>query len=238
MRFHQPDARTHAIASQGAVRGTLGGEALLSWAQYMQFALERMTTHLMRVLYDGPIENRVVRGLAFTLLSMAAGAVSLQAAAVLAGKNPLDMADPKFWIGAFTRGGAGGVYGDILGQAFQGDRGGTDLLAQMAGPLPGLVGDVFKLGAAPFRSELYDREGRRATTTTGAEAVGMGRRWGPATWYSKLAVDRLLWDRLQVLLDPNYRQSFRRAEQSAKRNSGTGFWFAPGAAVPAMSRLP
>lgn len=228
---HQPDARTQAIAGGGAKRGTFAGEANLSFFQYKQFALERMTTHLMRALVDGPIENRVARGLAFAMLSMAAGAVSLQAAAVISGKNPLDMADPKFWIRAFAKGGAGGVYGDILGQAFEGDRGGQDLLAQMSGPVPGLVGDVAKLATAPLRRELFDRQGNRATQTVGGEAVGIGRRWSPNTWYTKLAVDRLFWDKLQTLVDPNYRQSFRRADQAAKRNGGNGYWFAPGAAV-------
>ena len=230
--FHQPDARTQAIIGGGAVRGSLSGEMWLAAGQYKQFALERMTTHLMRILVDGPIENRVMRGLAFTALSMAAGAVSIQAANVVAGKNPMDMADPKFWIRAFARGGAGGVYGDILGAAFEGDRGGLDLAAQMAGPVPGLIGDVLKTGTAPLRRELFDQQGQRATSGTATEAFGVARRWTPSTFYTKLAVDRLFWDKLQVLLDPNYRQSFRRTEQNARRNGGQGFWWDPGTPAP------
>jgi hypothetical protein len=127
--FHQPDARTQALMRGGAQAGSFGGELVLMTGQYKQFALERMTTHLMRIFTDGtgptssPTFNRINRGLAFTALSMAAGAVSLQAAAVVAGKDPLDMKSPKFWTEAFARGGAGGIYGDILGAAIHGDRG-------------------------------------------------------------------------------------------------------------------
>ena len=46
-------------------------------------------------------------------------------------------------------------------------------------------------------------------------------------WYTKLAVDRLLSDKLQTLLDPQYRQSFRRAEDRAKKQGG-GYWWGPG----------
>jgi endonuclease YncB( thermonuclease family) len=45
----------------------------------------------------------------------------------------------------------------------------------------------------------------------------------------------MLWDKLQVLVDPHYRQSFLRAEQNA-RKQGTGFWWGPGEAAP--SRMP
>lgn len=222
--FHQPDARTQAIMRGGAVAGTVPGEAWLSMGQYKQFTMERMTTHLMRILVDGPIENRVARGIAFTLLSMAAGAVSLQAAAVVTGKDPLDMTHPKFWAQAFTRGGAGGIYGDVLGAAMEGGRTGRDIGAQLMGPIPGFLGDAAELAVAPARQEI-DPSGRRtAGETFGQQALNMGKRWSPETWYTKLAVDRLLWDKLQVLTDPSYRQSFSRGRQQARKQGSDFFW--------------
>lgn len=232
--FHQPDARTQAIMGGGAVRGTASGELWRSVGQYKQFAMERMTTHIMRALVDGPIENRVARGSAFVLLSMAAGAVSLQAAAVVNGKDPMDMTHPKFWIEAFAKGGAGAVYGDILAAAIAGDRTGPDLVAQLAGPIPGLMGDVSKVISSPIRQTL-DESGRPSKNSFAHEAFAAGRRWTPNTWYTKLAVDRMIWDKMQVLADPNYRGSFRRAEQSAAKK-GQGFWWGQG--EPAPTRAP
>lgn len=228
--FHQPDARTQAIMHGGAVRGTLSGEVWLSMGQYKQFVMERMTTHLMRALVDGPIENRIARGAAFTLLSMAAGAVSLQAAAVVSGKDPLAMDSPKFWVEAFARGGAGGIYGDILSAGLRGDRGGLNMVSQMAGPIPGFVGDVAQMGASPLRGVL-DESGHQTKRTFAQEAFGIGKRWSPETWYTKLAVDRMIWDKMQVLVDPHYRQSFNRQEQRAKQH-GPGFWWGPGTGAP------
>jgi hypothetical protein len=225
--FHQPDARTEAIIRQGSTAGSLGGEFWLMAGQYKQFALERMTTHIMRVLVDGPIESRVGRGLAFTIASIAAGAVSLQAAAVIRGENPLNMGDPKFWLEAFTKGGAGGVYGDILAQALKGGRSGTDIAAQMMGPVPGLAGDIATLATAPAKAVL-EEPGKQ---TKPNQAFNVARRWTPNTWYTKLAVDRLLWDKMQILLDPNYRQSFQRSEQAARKQGG-GFWWSRGESAP------
>jgi hypothetical protein len=50
-----------------------------------------------------------------------------------------------------------------------------------------------------------------------AKEVCAWRRVRRDGWYTKLAVDRLLSDKLQTLLDPQYRQSFRRAEDRAKK---------------------
>lgn len=228
--FHEPDLRTQAIMRGGAVRGSLPGELWLSMGQYKQFTMERMTTHLMRTLVDGPIENRIARGAAFTILSMAAGAVSMQAGAVIAGKDPMDMLSPKFWVSAFARGGAGGIYGDLLSAAMYGDRGGLDMAAQMAGPIPGFAGDIAELAAAPLRRELDDT-GRNTNQTFGNQAFQMGKRWTPQTWYTKLAVDRMIWDKLQTLVDKNYRQSFARAAKNAKAQ-GSGQWWANGSVTP------
>ena len=221
---HQPDARTEAIATQGATRGSLMGEAWLSIAQYKQFALERMSTHLIRILKDGPIESRIGRGLAFTLLSALAGAVSIQTDAVIRGENPMDMGHPKFWIDAWARGGAGGIYGDLLENALRGDP--SAIGGAALGPIGGLATDAIAAAVAPARNALDDRR------TSANQVFGMGKRWTPNTWYTKLAVDRMLWDKLQVLLDPNYRQSFSRAADNATRNGRGGFWWAPGTSAP------
>lgn len=227
--FHQPDARTQALMRGGAQAGSLGGELQLMLGQYKQFTMERMTTHLMRIFTDGPIENRVARGVAFTVLSMAAGAVSLQAAAVVSGKNPLDMTTPKFWTEAFARGGAGGIYGDILGAAIHGDRGPASIVGQMAGPIPGMAADIFSAATSPLRSAL-DESGKPSKTTFGKQALLGLQRHSPSTFYTKLAVDRMFWEKLQTLVDPDYRGSFRRMEQNAKKQ-GSGYWWAPGSSV-------
>ena len=234
--FHQPDARTTAIAQGNAPPGTATGELWRSVMQYKQFGMERLTTHVMRILYDGTAGARLNRAFAFVALSFLAGAVSNQAEKVISGRKPDDMTDPKFWIRAGAAGGVGGIYGDVLGEALLGDRGVSDLVAQLAGPLPGLAGDVTKTAIAPLRRELLDEHGNRVTSSAAGELFATAKRWTPETWYTKLPVDRLFWEQLQQLFDPHYRDSFKRANQAAKRSPGQGYWFAPGAAEPDFMR--
>lgn len=230
--FHQPDARTQGYAQGNAPAGTPSGELWRSIMQYKQFGLERMTTHLMRILYDGTAGARLNRAFAFLSLSILAGAVSNQAEKVVAGRNPEAMDNPGFWTRALAAGGAGGIYGDIINEALQGDRGVSDLVAQMAGPLPGLAGDVLKTGVAPLRREFFDENGKRVASGPATEAFNAAKRWTPNTWYTKLAVDRLFWEQLQQLFDPHYRESFQRSEQAATRRGGQGFWWNPGETTP------
>src|SRR5438094_1465431 len=51
---------------------------------------------------------------------------------------------------------------------------------------------------------------------------------GGNLFYSRLAVQRLLWDQLQQAADPDANQSFRRIMQSARKDYGTEFWWRPG----------
>jgi hypothetical protein len=219
----------------GAQPGTLGGEARMAAVQYKQFGLERMSTHLMRVLYEGSGSDRVKRGLAFTLASLGAGVVSLQTAEILAGKKPHDMNDPKFWIRSFVKGGAGGVYSDMLADLIMGDQyGGRSgpAFGFLGGAVGGLAGDIAKSAWSPFKHELFDQDGHRISQGPGNEIFSSLRRWTPNTWYTKLAVDRLLWDQLQTLVDPHYRQSFDRANRAAGRQGGGGYWWPRGEAAP------
>jgi hypothetical protein len=186
----------------------------------------------MRILYEGTASERVMRGLAFTLLSTAAGVVSLQTAEILSGKNPHDMTDLKFWVRAFAKGGAGGVYGDLLAEALGGENRVAPAVGLYGGPVGGLLADIGMAATSPLRHELFDQQGNRATSGPGNEIFSALRRWTPNTWYTKLAVDRLLWDQLQTLLDPHYRQSFDRANREAGRKGGGGYWWPRGEAAP------
>jgi hypothetical protein len=53
----------------------------------------------------------------------------------------------------------------------------------------------------------------------------------PNTWYARLAIDRLWFDKLQTLVDPDYRGSWRRMQQRA-RKEGQGYWWGSGESTP------
>lgn len=75
----------------------------------------------------------------------------------------------------------------------------------MAGPIGGVAEDVARLTFGQVRKSFEGND-----MTLGAEIARVGKRYTPGTFYTRLAVDRLLWDQLQTLADSDYRGSFRR----------------------------
>ena len=230
--FHQPDYRLRGIET-GAAAGASGlsSELWRSLMQFKTFALSRMSTQMMRILTDGSLGNRVLQGLAFLGLSTGAGAVSLQAHALVSGKTPERMDTPGFWARAMSMGGVAGLYGDLLDAALRGNRGPGDVMAALGGPAIGMATNLLRLGVAPVREEFDDDRNVRRSPL-GREAVSALRTMTPNTWYTRLAVDRLLWDKLQTLVDPDYRKSFARAQRRAQKDYGQAYWWLPGASAP------
>jgi len=229
--MHQPDARLRSIET-GLAYGATGRtqEFFRSFMQFKTFALSRMTTQLMRVFTDGPIENRIARGAAFVIASTAAGAAAMNAKQILNGKDPYDMHHPKQWLEAFAVGGAGGFYTDLINAAMRGEKSSGDMLTELAGPLASAGLDVARLAAAPLRERIEEHAPGHGTTT-GRQLVSILRRNTPNTWYTRLAVDRIIYDKLQTLIDPDYRGSWRRMEDNV-RKKGSGFWWGPGRNTP------
>lgn len=230
--MHQPDFRLRGIES-GAALGFgpgLGAEIWRSIFQFKTFALSRMSTQMMRVFTSGA-DNRVLRGLAFIALSTGAGAASNQALQVINGKDLEDMERPTFWAQAMLKGGAAGYYGDMIDAAMRGQQSSGDVVAGLMGPAAGLVTDAMRLAAAPVR-EQFDDDQKYHQSTLGRQVINVAKRMTPNTWYTRLAVDRLLWDKLQTLVDPDYRKSWDRAQRNQQKRTGGGFWWPQGDSAP------
>jgi hypothetical protein len=221
----EPDARVRAISTQGLPAGSFMGEVSRNLFLFKSFSLSMATTHLMRVATQGPIESRLYQGAAFTVLSLVAGALTMQAKNVVFGKDPEAMNKIDFWAKAAIQGGGLGVYGDLVNSAFT--RTGRHPLVELAGPVAQVGEDVSRLTSKQIR-RMYEGE----DTTLGAEAVRTVRRMTPNTFYTRLAVDRLIYDQLQTRVDADYRKSFRRMEQRLKQDTGQRYWFGPGRTTP------
>lgn len=219
----EPDARIRGAMSAGLQRGTIIGEAVRSATQFKSFPMTYMMTHLMRALTQGSMENRAYRTTQLILLMTMAGAATMQAQSLIAGRDPNPMDDPKYWTEAFIRGGGGGMLGDFVNSSVT--RGGDGITQYLTGPGPGEVisatGDV-----AQWLAGQKDVNGK-----TLAQHI---KAWVPGSslWYTKAATDRLIFDNIQAMIDPNYRQSFDRYERRMKREFGQTFWWAPGDALP------
>jgi hypothetical protein len=146
-----------------------------------------------------------------------AGAAAIQAKNLFYGKDPQAMDTPKFWLQSLAQGGGLGVYGDMLNSAFTGT---AARRSRRRRADRRHVEDVRRLSSSQAR-KLY--EGKDTSFAT--ELTRVGRRYTPGTFYTKLAVDRLLWDNLQQLTDPDYRGSFRRMEETLRKDTGQQFWW-------------
>jgi hypothetical protein len=62
---------------------------------------------------------------------------------------------------------------------------------------------------------------------------GTARHAAYDRYYTSLALDRLVWDALQNMADPDHRGAFQRAEERA-RAEDTEFWWGPGETRPAV----
>jgi hypothetical protein len=163
--------------------------------------------------------------LPFIALHLVAGAAAMQAKNIVYGKDPQDMSTGKFWLQALAQGGGLGIYGDMLNSALV--RTGRSPVAEFGGPIVGAVEDATRLTFAQSRKAFEGKD-----TTFGAELTRVLRRYTPGTFYLKQAVDRLVWDQLQTLIDSDYRGSFDRSEQRLRTDTGQQFWWRPGQAVP------
>lgn len=242
-----PDMATRAIATGGGLpAGTLRGEAMRSFMQFKSFPTAMITRHWGR-LFDTPqgmegapagfgaqtstgaAINRmaVMAGLNVSLMML--GAIVLQEKAILGGKDPYDMTQPKFWAKALGQGGGLGYVGDFLTKDPTEQRGsnfeqaGGVVLGPAGGAVAGLAGDLLLTNAW------------EAAKGKDTHAVGEAIRWGNSQLpYASLWQIRGAWDHwfvhnLQEAANPGY---LGRMRSRAMKDWNQDYWWTPGEIVP------
>jgi hypothetical protein len=95
--------------------------------------------------------------------------------------------------------------------------------------MPPLAAFAYDTLAVPLGDIGQLAQGKK--TGAGAEASKWARRYLPSLWYTRYIQDRLVYDNLQMWLDPNAAQSFRNLQQRELRERNTLFYGAPGQGV-------
>ncbi len=213
MAVLEPDARVRAVTTQGARSGTFLGEVARSATMFQSFAMTMVNTHMTATaIRDGVAGNRGLNNVLFYGSHIIAGAAIIQARQILQGKDPIDIHNPKFWAQAALQGG---------GRDAAADR---SVAARYTGPIGSLIDDAAQFGHAVV------------TGKPGAAAKGVALLKhitpGSNLWFSRWVTDRLIFDQLQRMLDPNYAQSFARKEQQALKAYGQQYWWHPGDTRP------
>lgn len=225
----EPDARVRGAMTLGTKRGTIVGELARSTMQFKSFPMTFMMTHMMRTVMQDSNFGKVAAGVKLLALTTVAGAFVAQMQSLISGQDPLDMKNPRFWLTAFLRGGGGGMMGDLAYSATT--RGGDGLYQYFAGPVLGemasATGDLAQTLANP---DVYSGDKQ----LTGKMLAQHVKAWVPGSslWYTKIATDRLVFDFLQTMIDPHYRESFRRYQRRIEKDYGQKFWWQPGEPLP------
>lgn len=211
--------------------GTLGGETLRMGAQFKSFPLTVTTTHLLRGIQELRGGDRGVYLAEMAIATAVLGAFALQMKAIANGRDPREMFGKDwdaFWASAWFQGGGLGIMTDFIYQS--GTRGGAEVVgALLGGPFGQVLG---QLGQLAFGNVAQSAAGKN--TNAGRELARLIKQNTPGAslWYTRLNMDRLVWDQMQKAIDPDYHTAFRRVEDRARKEANQSFWWRPGATAP------
>jgi hypothetical protein len=167
------------------------------------------------------------------LSTLGAGLLALQMNELAKGRTPMPMDDPRTWGKAFLSGGALGIWGDYLFSP-QNEYGGG-LAASAAGPILGFYGEALNLVLSePYAFVESMAKGEEYTPKLGKTLVDFARYNTPGTsiWWSRLALERYVWDNLETMLDPNAATRQRQKVSRRQREFGNDYWWRPGEDTP------
>lgn len=228
-----PGATDKFVTGGGMDRGTWKGELTRSFFQFKAFPIAMISRHFMR-----GTNMQTTGGKAAYLGSMIAattvlGAVSQTINDLISGKDPRNYnpvegeKGARNWMGAFLKGGSLGLYGDFL---FSGttSHSMTGPLAALLGPTASLVEETFKLTQGNLVQAAKGED-----THFGAEAVKYvkGNIPGANLWYTKAALDHIIFQNLQEYFSPGYLSSMQRRTE---KDFGQKYWWTPGTGVDGM----
>lgn len=210
--------------------GTFMGEVTRSFAQFKSFGAVFVLLHGRRI--HGLLQGKTPRkgaGYAASLLISTTlfGAMAMQLKGLAQGRDPQDMTDPAFWGGAVLQGGGLGIYGDYFFSSL--NRQGVGLAATLAGPVVQRGNDLLNL---TLGNAVQLATGEK--TQFGRETLRFLKSNTPGStiWYSRLAWERIVWDNLQFLVDPEADKAFKNRQRFFQKEFGQGFWWEPGRALP------
>jgi len=212
---------------QGAPAGTLAGEFVRGAALFKRFPMTFLSTWGMRTAMQpsgASVAAAAAQIIAFTTF---AGALTMGAKSILSGKDWPDMKNPWTWAQSAMTGGALGIYGDFLKEALSRDK--TSLLETALGPLASDVTDVMGI----VSTEMRDAQEGAHASIGGALARAI-RNFTPGNnvWYARLMAQRLIFDQIQKMIDPNWAQAFTRQQERSKKIQNQGFFWPPGKSAP------
>lgn len=235
-----PEATVEAASMlRGTTRpDTLLGAIAYSFSMYKNFPVSFMMIYgRLGMTAAGKMGKAsfIAKMIAGTVL---VGALGTQLREVFQGRDPLPMDDPQFLTKSLLAGGGLSIWGDFLFSGVNAFGQGPQDVA--AGPLISALGDTTNLvfgDVYRFVDALGDPS-KQFESKTLPNLVEYAKRQTPGSniWWSRLVMERLVWDSLYELADPKASQKFKQRMRKRENDYGNGYWWEPGQTSP--SRAP
>ncbi|WP_156189007.1 hypothetical protein [Acinetobacter indicus] len=216
--------RERTWMSAGQKKGTVTGEIFRSMLQFKSFPAAFLMRHGSRAMAQDGVKGKAVYGVSLFAMTTLLGALVVQLKELANGNDPQtmwDSDDPQKTMNFLTRsaiqGGGLSILGDILVAGT--DTSGRSATDFMVGPFGSDVKSVLGLTVGNF-TQYYEGKDTNAAN----EAFRLVKNKIPAQnlWYTKAATNRMIFDEMQDIIAPGYREKYlRKAERQHDR---TRFW--------------
>ncbi|MCU4373722.1 hypothetical protein KTH22_00995 [Acinetobacter variabilis] len=216
--------RERTWMAPGTRKGTAMGEIMKSMLQFKSFSASFLMRHGSRTMAQQGVKGKAAYAIPLVAMTTILGGLVVQLKELANGNDPLTMWDSDdpdktidFMKRSFVAGGGLPVLGDILVAGM--DTSGRDTGDFIAGPFGGDFKTIMSLtvGNATQAANGID-------TNAGNEAFKFLKGKIPAQnlWYTKAATNRMIFDEMQDIIVPGYREKLmRKAERDQDR---TRFW--------------
>lgn len=216
--------RERTWMSAGQRKGTGMGEIIKSMLQFKSFPAAFLMRHGSRAMAQDGVKGKAAYGVSLFAMTTLLGALAVQLKELANGNDPStmwDSDDPQkamnFWTRSAIQGGGLSILGDILVAGT--DTSGRSASDFMVGPFGSDVKAVLGLTVGNL-TQYYDDKDTNASN----EAFRLLKNKIPAQnlWYTKAATNRMIFDEMQDMIAPGYREKLlRKAERQHDR---TRFW--------------
>ncbi|QTD58735.1 hypothetical protein [Acinetobacter towneri] len=217
--------RERTWMSAGQKKGTGMGEIMKSMLQFKSFPAAFLMRHGSRAMAQDGVKGKAAYGVSLFAMTTLLGALVVQLKELANGNDPQtmwDSDDPQKTMNFLTRsaiqGGGLSILGDILVAGT--DTSGRSATDFMVGPFGSDAKAVLGLTVGNFTQYYEDKD-----TNAANEAFRLVKGKIPAQnlWYTKAATNRMIFDEMQDMIAPGYREKLlRKAEREHDRTRWMG----------------
>jgi len=208
-------ARERSLTQFGQA-GTFQGELGRTLFQFKAYPMGYLMRMGSRAFAQDDITSRATFLISLLAYQTIAGGMVAQLQNIANGKQPEPVFTTDFFLKSVLKGGGFSFLGDLM--SAMSDPTGRGMGDFVAGPL---IGSAFKLGMLFTGLGNNIIEGKESTR--GMEIANAIKSNVPFQnlWYTKLVIDRMLYSKMQNMIDPDY----LRRTQTRMENLGNQYWW-------------